>query len=61
MKSKFTFALSFLTLLALLLPVNHASAKQGGKMVPVITKVSLVVAPGITHAKGSAKLKIKGA
>ena len=61
MKSKFTFALSFFTLLALLLPANYASAKQGGKVTPVIVKISLVAAPGVTHAKGSAKLKIKAA
>ena len=36
MKSKFAFALSFFTLLALLLPANYASAKQGGKVTPVV-------------------------
>ncbi|MEY4916643.1 MAG: hypothetical protein RL616_556 [Verrucomicrobiota bacterium] len=62
MKSKFTFALSLLTLLALLLPANFASAKQGsGKVVPVIVKISLVATPGSINTKGTAKLKIKAA
>jgi len=59
MKSKFALALSFLTLVALLLPANLASAKQGGKVVPVITKITLTAAPGIASVKGTAKLKVK--
>lgn len=60
MKSKFTFALSFFILLALLLPANYANAKQGGKVVPVIVKISFVAAPGFANSKGTAKLTIKG-
>ncbi len=61
MKRNFTFAFSFLALLTLLLPANLASAKQGSKVVPVITKITLTAAPGIANVKGTAKLKVKAA
>jgi len=61
MKRNITYALSFLTLLALLLPANLASAKQATKVMPVITKITLTAAPGIANVKGTAKLKVKAA
>lgn len=58
MKTKSILTVCLLAALALILPANFASAKQGSGNGASVAKIRLTAAAGVT-AKGSAKIKVR--